>query len=134
MEDAKPNRYGRRKLGDKLYEEQAAKKTSSGRGSTVYGERKGGGGHTAAPQVTPDASPRPPEENPFIANEKGDRVTIAELQKILEERPELLDLAIETECQLADPRQGAIRELRKLEGARPEGPRAAVMKLLSQFG
>jgi hypothetical protein len=120
-------RYGPRKLGEKQFAEQQARRSITSASGVVYGSRKGG----PAPATT-----EPNPANPFLAaaDPNGDgRVTLAELTGRLNEDGSLLDLAIEAEFKDGEPRKGALRLFRGLEEQREGGPRAEVMHLIAQF-
>lgn len=122
--------YGPRKIGQKAFELQKQQQKLSKRGATVYGHRKGGGtraGDVEHVEVDPIEG-----GNPFIG-EDGEVVTISEMKVILNDHPELLDLAVETEVEQAEPRVGAIRHLKRLEGERDGGPREGLVELLDRL-
>lgn len=92
---------------------------------TRIGDRKGG-----QPDSTEGAGPvrvDTPQENPFI------EASVATVEKLLEERPELVDLAIQTELARDKPRKGVVGPLRKAERARPGGPREKILKVLDHL-
>lgn len=137
--DARRTEYGKRKLGQKAWEAREAAKQTRSRDSTVYGKRKAGAKRSPSKADTTetilvvdgDGRPAEPSANPFVA-ETGERVTIARLEELLDEHPEYIDLALETELGHEDPpRKGALAHLRSLEGTRPEGPRESVISLLN---
>lgn len=145
---ASPVRYGPRKLGkDEFADQVASRKDRVSPHGVVFGPRTGNAAPPAAPapEVTSSAAPQiapevpevggesdEPEANPFLpqGDEDGDgRTTIAELEKILAEDPELLDLAIDAEFKDGKPRKGAVKLLLAAEKAKPE-PRTDMIKLL----
>jgi len=139
MEDSKPNAYGKRKLGAKKWAEEEERRELKSRQATVYGNRKRGGKRppgTATDVVTRDDQGNagdPGSLNPFV-RKGGDRVTIAQMAEALEADPGQLDVAIETELSHPDkPRKGAVDLLLKIENARREGAREAVVKLLTKY-
>ena len=118
MDGREGTRYGRRKLGDKVFEAQQARATSVQSASgVVYGPKKGGP-KKAAPAT------------PAVTLEEAN---LDELAALLEADPALLDRAIELELAEGKPRKGALALFRELEEAKPE-PRAAVLELLAQGG
>lgn len=147
--DSAPVRYGPRKLGQTEFNRQ--KDSRKGRVTAqgvVFGSRKGAAAEpkAPAPEVTSSAAPKEaPEDpetgeqseeqeeaNPFLPQGDDDasgRTTIAELEKILAEDPELLDLAIDAEFKDGTPRKGAVKLLLAAEKAKPE-PRENILKLL----
>lgn len=130
MDEAK-TMYGRRKLGEKVYAEQQAKKPLKSRQGTVYGKRKAPQAPVPMPAATTPAR-RARDENPFLLP-TGARVSVPKLGELIED-PDLLDLAIETELSHPDkPRKGAIEALRDAENGRDGGPRASVTRLLDQL-
>src|SRR5690606_40057441 len=74
--------------------------------------------------------PQAKEPGPFDGDELVD---VHEVRKILEERPELLDAAIEAEFRAGAPRREAIELFLEREQVRAGGPREEVVHLLSQF-
>lgn len=81
------------------------------------------------PQAS-EGEPQAKEPGPFDGDELVD---VHEMRKILEERPELLDAAIEAEFRAGAPRREAIELFLEREQVRAGGPREEVVHLLSQF-
>jgi len=81
------------------------------------------------PQAS-EGEPQAKEPGPFDGDEL---VGVHEMRKILEERPELLDAAIEAEFRGGAPRPEAIAVLLEHEETRAAGPRDEVVHLLNQF-
>lgn len=127
-------RYGPRKIGAEEFAKQQADKVLRGRPSTKYGPRKGGAKKIEADTPAPDSSrAQDPSKNPFLSP-KGERVPLGTLESILDDEPELFDLALETEVAAEEARKGAVELLRKLELDRDGGPRESVIQLLSKLG
>lgn len=141
-----PVRYGPKKIGQEEFERQQAMKQFEGRQGTVYGKRKGDGADPSkvvlkhsnpesgrSRKNAPKESARDePQGNPFV-DEKGSVVTISDMGEILEGKPGLLDVAIETELAQPSPRKGAVELLQKTENARPSGARESVLELLGKL-
>lgn len=69
------------------------------------------------------------EDSPFA----GDLLPVSEVRGLLEQNPELLDDAIQTELRDGVPREDAVKLFIELEQKRAEGPREDVVRLLEQF-
>ena len=156
---ASTTRYGKRKLSPAALEKQAKKKSMT-KGSTTYGSRKAGGkkadrrintsespgglpegnekaGDVRARDIDTAKGPRAGGEAREAGNEGPNPfadLSVAEVGALLDEKPSLLDRALEAESALASPRKGVIEILTRAEKARDGGPRGTVLEALKQLG
>lgn len=127
MEEAK-TLYGPRKLGEEAFAAQQARQKLSSRGATVYGSRK----QDPSPGAPGTPAPGNRADNPYTlyADQSGDNyLSIDELKKRLAEKPDDLDLAIQAELDMTEPRKGAVRHFIELE-EKAGTPREALLKIL----
>lgn len=114
------SRYGRAIIGDAEFERQRK----------VHAETRG----IYGPAVTgkPKDSETPAELHPGEVEESDGQMSIRDLEKLLDESPELLDRQIEAEFMRPDVRKGAVRLFIGLERAQGS-PRDHVLEFLEAF-